>query len=65
MLFSHLLNSKIIFTTSKESDQTSRMRRLVIAFFGYIYHVVGNLMSWLMHKIGHDTEHLVSGTSNN
>ena len=33
--------------TSKGSDQTARMRRLVWAFAGRIYHIVGNLMSRL------------------
>ena len=31
--------------TSKGSDQTARMRRLVLAFVGRTYHIVGNLMS--------------------
>ena len=33
-----------IQATSKGSDQTARMRRLVLAFAGRIYHIVGNLM---------------------
>ena len=33
--------------TSKGSDQTPRMRRLVWAFDGRTYHIVGNLMSRL------------------
>ena len=33
--------------TSKVSDQTARMRRLVWAFAGRTYLIVGNLMSWL------------------
>ena len=32
---------------SKGSDQTARMRRLVRAFAGRTYHIVGNLMSRL------------------
>ena len=31
-------------TTSKSSDQTALMPRLVLAFAGRIYHIVGNLM---------------------
>ena len=34
--------------TSKGSDQTARMRRLVWAFAGRTYHIVGNLMSRLI-----------------
>ena len=33
--------------TSKGTDQTVRMRRLVLAFAGHTYHIVGNLMSRL------------------
>ena len=33
--------------TSKGSDQTVRMRRLVRGFAGRTYHIVGNLMHWL------------------
>ena len=35
-------------TTSKGSDQTARMRRLIWAFTGRTYHIVGNLMSRLI-----------------
>ena len=34
--------------TSKGSDQTAPMRRLILAFDGGAYHIVGNLMSWLI-----------------
>ena len=34
-------------TTSKGSDQTARMRRLICGFAGLTYHIVGNLMSQL------------------
>ena len=33
--------------TSKGSDQTARMRRLICGFAGRTYHIVGNLMHWL------------------
>ena len=33
--------------TSKGSDQTARMRRLIWGFAGHNYHIVGNLMHWL------------------
>ena len=33
--------------TSKGSDQTARMRRLIWGFAGRAYHIVGNLMHWL------------------
>ena len=33
--------------TSKGSDQTAHMRRLVWAFAGRTYHIVENLMPWL------------------
>ena len=33
--------------TSKGSDQTAPMRRLISDFAGRTYHIVGNLMSWL------------------
>ena len=42
------LLSKNIQATSKGSDQTAHMRRLVWAFAGRTYHIVGNLMSWLI-----------------
>ena len=32
--------------TSKGSDQTARMRRLILGFVGRTYHIVGNLMHW-------------------
>ena len=38
------LHSYNIQATSKGSDQTARMRRLVLAFAGRTYHIVGNLM---------------------
>ena len=38
---------KNIKGTSKGSDQTARMRRLVWAFDGLTYHIVGNPMLWL------------------
>ena len=41
----HSLN---IQATSKDSDQTAHMRRLVWAFAGRTYHIVGNLMSRLI-----------------
>ena len=34
--------------TSKGSDQTARMRRLICSFAGRTYHIVGNLMWWLI-----------------
>ena len=34
--------------TSKSSDQTARMRRLIGGFAGRTYGIVGNLMSWLI-----------------
>ena len=37
-----------IQATSKGSDQTARMHRLIGAFAGRTYHAVGNLMSWYM-----------------
>ena len=39
-----------IEATSKDSDQTVRMRRLIWGFAGRTYHIVGNLMSRLSHK---------------
>ena len=33
--------------TSRGSDQTARMRRLIWGFAGCTYHIVGNLMHWL------------------
>ena len=36
-----------IQATSKGSDQTARMRRLLWGFAGRTYHIVGNLMSRL------------------
>ena len=33
--------------TSKGSDQTARMRRLIGGFAGCTYHFVGNVMHWL------------------
>ena len=39
-------NSK---ATSKGSGQTARMRRLIWGFPGRTYHIVGNLMHWLIY----------------
>ena len=36
--------------TSKGSDQTAHMRRLISGFAGRTYHIVGNLMPWLIYK---------------
>ena len=36
-------------TTSKGSDQTAVCAGLVRAFSGHKYHIVGNLMSWLIY----------------
>ena len=36
--------------TSKGSDQTAHMRRLICGFAGRIYHIVGNLMSKLLYS---------------
>ena len=36
--------------TSKGSDQTARMHRLIGDFTGRTYHIVGNLMHWLILK---------------
>ena len=33
--------------TSKGSDQTARMHKLILGFAGRTYHIVGNLMSRL------------------
>ena len=41
------LQSSTILATSNGSDQPARMRRLVRAFGGRTYHIVGNLMSRL------------------
>ena len=41
------LTIKNIKATSKGSDQTARMRRLIWVFAGHTYHNVGNLMHWL------------------
>ena len=35
--------------TSKGSDQTARMRRLIWGFDGLTYHIDGNLMPWLIY----------------
>ena len=40
--------SKNIQATSKSSDQTACMRRLTRGFADRTYHIVGNLMSWLI-----------------
>ena len=42
------LLSKNIQVTSKGSDQTARMRRLIRGFAVRKYYTVGNLMSWLI-----------------
>ena len=34
---------------SKGSDQTARMRRLIWGIAGRTYHIVGNLMRWLIY----------------
>ena len=34
--------------TSKGSDQTARMRRLIWGFAGLTNHIIGNLMPWLL-----------------
>ena len=34
--------------TSKGTDQAARMHRLIGGFAGRTYHIVGNLMSWLI-----------------
>ena len=44
------LESLNIQMTSKGSDQTARMRRLVLAFAGHIYQIVGNL-KWILISI--------------
>ena len=36
-----------MLTTSKGSDLTAHMCRLIGGFAGRTYHIVGNLMSWL------------------
>ena len=38
-----------IQANSKGSDRSVRMRRLVLAFAYRIYHIVGNLMLWLIY----------------
>ena len=45
------LHSKDIQVTSKGSDQTKRMRRLVWAYAGRTYRIVGNLMPRLKYGI--------------
>ena len=37
--------------TSKGSDQTARMRRLILGFAGWTYHIVVNLMPQLIWKL--------------
>ena len=39
--------------TSKDSDQTAHMRRLILGFAGRTYHIVGNLMLRLNCVIPH------------
>ena len=39
---------KNIQATSKGSDQTACMRRLVLAYSGHTYHIVGNFMLQLL-----------------
>ena len=41
------LQSKNTQATSKGSDQTAHMHRLIWGFAGHTYHFVGNLMHWL------------------
>ena len=49
MMFGQWLNThRNSEVTSKGSDQAVRMHRLVLAFAGRIYHLVGNLMSRLI-----------------
>ena len=42
-----VIDSKNIQATSKGSDQTAGMRRLICSFVGRTYHIVGNLLSRL------------------
>ena len=42
------LTLKNIQATSKGSDQTARMRRLIWGFAGRTYHIVENVMLWLI-----------------
>ena len=37
--------------TNKGSDLTAHMHRLVLAFAGRTYHIVGNRMPWLKYKL--------------
>ena len=39
-----------IQATRKGSDQSASMGRLVQAFAGHTYHIVGNIMSWLKYS---------------
>ena len=45
--------------TSKGSHQTARMRRLVWAFAGRTYHIVGNLMSPLIYRGSYMSAHVL------
>ena len=49
------LQSKNIQATSKSSDLTAHMRRLVWAFACRTYHIVGNLLSRLNYVVGPQT----------
>ena len=44
--------SKNTQATSKGSDQTARTRRLIWGFAGRTYHIVGNIMHWLILTLG-------------
>ena len=48
--------------TSKGSDQTARMRRLIWGFAGRKYHIVRNLMPWLICFSGWDIRKLIKIT---
>ena len=51
MMFGQQLNIHRIFkVTSKGSDQSAHMRRLVWAFAGRKYHIVGNIMPQLKYS---------------
>ena len=49
MLFGLLPKSHRIFKRlAKGSDQTARISRLILGFAGCTYHIVGNLIMWLI-----------------
>ena len=54
MMFVSSLIFREYSSDKQGSDQTVRMRRLVWAFAGGAYHIVGNLMSWLVYLIKMD-----------